>query len=125
MALQRPEDYHRTFVEAFNAGDLDALLALYEPGASLVPQPGQVLTGAQALRAALEGFLALKGRMTLETRAIVPSGELVLTIGHWTLSGTAPDGSPLQMAGQSAEVLRRQPDGTWLTVIDHPFSDAQ
>jgi uncharacterized protein (TIGR02246 family) len=124
MGLQRPEDYHPAFVKAFNAGDADALMALYEPGASLVPQPGQVLTGAQAMRAALEGFLALKGTMTLETRAIVPSGDLALTLGQWTLSGTAPDGSPLQMAGRSAEVLRRQPDGTWLGVIDHPFSDA-
>ena len=124
MAVQRPEDYHRAFMDAFNAGDVDALLALNEPGASLVPQPGQIITGAQAIRAALEGFLALKGRITLETRAVVPNGDLALTIGQWTLTGTAPDGSPVEMAGRSTEVLRRQADGTWLCVIDHPFSDA-
>jgi uncharacterized protein (TIGR02246 family) len=124
MALQRPEEYHPAFVNAFNAGDAEALMALYEPGASLVPQPGQVVTGAQAMRGAVEGFLALKGRMSLETRAIVLAGDLAQTHGQWTRRGTAQDGSPLQMAGRSAEVLRRQPDGTWLCVIDNPFSDA-
>ncbi|HLH22411.1 MAG TPA: SgcJ/EcaC family oxidoreductase [Chloroflexota bacterium] len=124
MALHRLEDYHPTFVNAFNAGDAAALLALYDPDASLVPQPGQVVAGTEAIRAALDGFLALKGRMTLETRAIVVAGDLAQTHGQWTLSGTAPDGSPLQIAGRSAEVLRRQPDGTWLCVIDNPFADA-
>jgi uncharacterized protein (TIGR02246 family) len=124
MALQRPEDYHRAFVAAFNAGDAEALMALYEPRASLVAQPGQVVTGTAPLRAALDGFLALKGRMSIETRAVVLAGDLAQTHGQWTLSGTAPDGSPLQMAGRSTEVLRRQPDGTWHCVIDNPFSDA-
>jgi uncharacterized protein (TIGR02246 family) len=122
--LQRPEDYHRAFVEAFNAGDAEALMALYEPRASLVAQPGQVVTGTAPLRAALDGFLALKGRMSIETRAVVLAGDLAQTHGQWTLSGTAPDGSPLQMAGRNTEVLRRQPDGSWLCVIDNPFSDA-
>jgi uncharacterized protein (TIGR02246 family) len=124
MPLHRPDDYHPAFGEAFNAGDVDALLALYAPDASLVPQPGQVVSGTAALRAALAGFLALRGQMTLETRAIVVAGDLAQTHGQWTLSGTAPDGSPLQMAGRSAEVLRRQPDGTWRCVIDNPFADA-
>src|SRR5438105_11530932 len=97
MAVQRPEDLHRVFAEAFNSGDADALMALYEPGASLVAQPGQVVTGTDALRAALDGFLALKGRMTIETRAVVLAGELAQICGAWTLTGTAPDGSPLQM----------------------------
>jgi ketosteroid isomerase-like protein len=124
MAVQRPEDYHRAFMDAFNAGNVDALLALNEPGASLVPQPGQIITGAPAIRAALEGFLALKGRISLETRAAVLNGDLALTIGQWTLLGTAPDGSPVEMAGRSTEVRRRQADGTWLCVIDNPFSAA-
>jgi uncharacterized protein (TIGR02246 family) len=124
MPLHRPDDFHRVFGEAFNAGDADALLALYAPDASLVPQPGQVVSGTAALRAALAGFLALRGQMTLETRAVVVAGDLAQTHGQWTLTGTGPDGSALQMAGRSAEVLRRQPDGTWRCVIDNPFADA-
>jgi ketosteroid isomerase-like protein len=36
------------------------------------------------------------------------------------LDGTGPDGKPVKIEGQSAEVARRQPDGTWLFVIDNP-----
>ena len=64
MPARRPEDLHRLFAEALNAGDADAVMALYEPGASLVPQPGQVATGTEAIRAALDGFLALKGTVS-------------------------------------------------------------
>lgn len=34
------------------------------------------------------------------------------------------DGKPLSMSGKTSEVLRRQPDGRWLYIIDHP-ADAQ
>ena len=31
------------------------------------------------------------------------------------------DGSAVNMSGQSTDVMRRQPEGTWLCVIDSPF----
>jgi ketosteroid isomerase-like protein len=31
------------------------------------------------------------------------------------------DGAPMQMEARSADVLRRQPDGTWRFVIDNPW----
>lgn len=33
--VKRPEDFHSTFVEAFNSGDVESLVDLYEPEASL------------------------------------------------------------------------------------------
>ena len=124
MPARRPEDLHRLFAEALNAGDADAVMALYEPGASLVPQPGQVATGTEAIRAALDGFLALKGTVSVETRRVLAVGDLALLYGQWRLTGTAPDGSPLDLGGRDVEVARRQPDGTWLYVIDDPYGDA-
>ena len=41
MAGSKPENAHRLFAEAFNAGDLESLVALYAPDARLVPQPGR------------------------------------------------------------------------------------
>jgi ketosteroid isomerase-like protein len=58
MFAKTPEDVHRLFNQAFNAGDLDDLLTLSEPESRLVPQPGQPVTGPVALREALRGFLA-------------------------------------------------------------------
>jgi ketosteroid isomerase-like protein len=42
MAARRPEEVDQLFVQAFSAGDLETLVALYEPDAALVPQSGQL-----------------------------------------------------------------------------------
>jgi ketosteroid isomerase-like protein len=39
----------------------------------------------------------------------------------WTLATTGPDGVPINMAGTTADVVRRQADGTWRFVIDNPW----
>jgi ketosteroid isomerase-like protein len=52
MGPKDPIDMHRLFAEAFNAPDLDALVALYEPEAVLVPQAGQRAAGRDAIREA-------------------------------------------------------------------------
>jgi ketosteroid isomerase-like protein len=121
MPARSPEDLDRLFESAMNAGDLDALVALYEPRATLSPEPGTVVTGTPALREALGGFVAAKPRITLKPRLVAQSGDIALTTSRWTLSGHGPDGKPMEMQGQSAEVARRQPDGTWLFVIDSPW----
>jgi ketosteroid isomerase-like protein len=41
-------------------------------------------------------------------------------INEWTMTGTAPDGSEVRQGGLSDDVVRRQPNGTWLVLIDHP-----
>ena len=121
MADSRPEDAHRLFAEHFNSGDLDALVALYEDGAAFVPQPGEVVTGKEAIREALQGFLATGGKIEVSTRYAVRSGDTALLSGEWRLTGAGQDGEPLDMGGKTAEVVRRQPDGRWLYAVDHPF----
>lgn len=124
MAEQGPESIHQAFMAAFNAGDAARLLALYEPEASLMPAPGQVVIGRAAIGEALAGFLALNGRMTIETVRVIQAGDIALLHGAWILSGTGPDGSAIEMAGRNAEVVRRQADGSWMFAIDNPFGDA-
>lgn len=120
MPAHKPEELDALFAEAVNAGDIEAVIKLYEPAASLTPQPGQIVSGAKAIREALGGFLAMKPRMTLEARTLAEAGGIALTTSKWVLQGTGPDGKPMNVEGQSAEVARRQPDGTWLFVIDNP-----
>jgi ketosteroid isomerase-like protein len=43
-----------------------------------------------------------------------------LTQAKWSVIGTDPDGKPVTMSGRSADVVRRQADGTWKFVIDNP-----
>jgi uncharacterized protein (TIGR02246 family) len=124
MNATMPEDLHRLWIERLNAGDLDGLVALYEPAAAFVAQPGQIVTGHAAIRAACAGLLALNPTATLDVRSVVLAGDVALLISTWNLAGTDAEGTPVTIAGQTSDVARRQPDGTWLCAIDNPWGDA-
>lgn len=118
---QPPENAHRLFEERFNAGDLDGMLALYEGDATFVRGPNDYVSSRAALADGLRGFLDTRGKIRLETRYAVQHGDLALLSNEWTLTGTGEDGKPFTMTGRTVEVVRRQPDGRWLYVIDHPW----
>jgi uncharacterized protein (TIGR02246 family) len=123
MAATVPGQLHREFEQAFNAGDLDALVDLYEPDAVLIPQPGTVAHGKDEIGPALQQFLDLGGTISLETKEVIEVGELAFLVNRWWLTGTGPDGGTLEMGALTAEVARRQSDGTWLYVIDNAWGD--
>lgn len=105
-----PEELTRLFVERANAGDAEGLAALYEPDAVLAFPPGHVTVGREAIRAIFEQMLAHNARFEAEeSLPTVRSGDLALTATR------AKD-----EAGARAQVVRRQPDGTWLRVLDRP-----
>jgi uncharacterized protein (TIGR02246 family) len=124
MPASEPEQLHRLFEHAFNAADLDGLMALYEPEATLVPQPGVVAEGSTAIRESLHWFLDRKGQITLATKLVLRAGDLAYLSNSWSLTGgTMPDGSPAEVEATTAEVARRQHDGSWLYVIDNAWGD--
>jgi uncharacterized protein (TIGR02246 family) len=114
-----PEETIQRFFDAFNSGDLDAIIALYEPDATMVPQPGQTAEGHAAIREALSWFLAIKPTLTLEKKSLVTAGDIALLIVQAMLHGKGPDGSPVRIEHTSSDVLRRQTDGRWLIRNPH------
>ena len=124
MSARTPEEMPRLWAETFVAGDLDALVALYEADATLVAQPGEVVTGVEAIREVLRAFLATKPSFNLEVRKVLQAGDIALSFADWTLVGTGPDGEPIEMSAQTSDVLRRQADGTWRFAIDNPYGSA-
>lgn len=124
MPGQSPIDMVNALIEAMNQGDLEAALALYEPGATLVVEPGKLATGAAALRKALEGFIGLRPILKTEKRDVIEAGDVALYCSEWSLSGTAPNGTVVSMSGKSSDVLRRQADGRWRIVVDNPWGTA-
>jgi uncharacterized protein (TIGR02246 family) len=123
MKVMRPENMNAAFAEALNSGDIEKLVGLYEPDAILAPAPGQRAVGREAIRAALEGLLALRGRMESRNNYCMRSGDIALLQGEWVLRFTGPDHQPVEQRSRTAEVVRKQPDGSWLYVVDHPYID--
>ena len=120
MKQTTPEHFHGTFAEAFNSGRVEPLLTLYEPDASLVPSPNEIVSGHVAVGAALSQFQAV-GEMAAKTRYCIQSGDVALASASWRIHGTEPDGQPIEVQGTSADLLRRQPCGqdsdTWLVGV--------
>lgn len=48
---------------------------------------------------------------------VFENGDTALFCSDWAASASDSDGNEVRMAGRGTEVLRRQPDGSWLCVI--------
>ena len=121
MTAERPEEVIELFAASLNRGDVDAAITLYESDAAFAPQPGEEVTGLGAIRDALQQFAALKPRLRGEITNVLTAGDVALVHNRWQLEGTQPDGSPVEMRGHSADVLRRASDGSWRILIDDPW----
>ena len=116
-----PEELHSLFVDAFNAADLEGLLALYESDAAMVPKPHQLVRGRQNITHALQQLLSLKASFTLTSAYVIRNGGIALLRGTWRLQGTGPNGQPVHTQGCDVEVAREQADGSWKFVVDHAY----
>ena len=105
----RPEDLGTFFLERANAGDVEGLVALYEPEAVLAVSPERLATGHEEIREFYASLLA--GRPAFSSAGQQPA------IRHGDLALTS---TRLTGGGATVEVARRQPDGSWRWVIDQP-----
>ncbi len=116
MPAQSPQQLNELVAEALSRGDLDAALALYEPGAVLPNQAGELRTGTDAISQELAPFAAMKPDMKTRITKVIEAGNIAVVYNQWSMT------TPAQMSGRAVVVSRRQPDGTWLLVIDDPFT---
>jgi uncharacterized protein (TIGR02246 family) len=123
MTARAPEDIDRLFSERMADGDLDGVVALYERGGALVALDGLVTTGPAAIRGALAQLAAMRPRMTMKIiRVVRVANDLAVVYNDWKLAAADAEGRPVTLEGRAIELSRRQPDGTWLFVLDDPFA---
>ncbi|GAB0115668.1 alpha/beta fold hydrolase [Acidisoma sp. C75] len=120
-AAMRPEDLPPLFDAAFNAGDLDAVLALFHPAATMRMTDGTLVTGGgEALRAALGGLLALKPRLQNHVRRVLVSEDQALILAEWQIVMPGP-GEASTARGVATQVAGRGADGAWRLRIANPL----
>lgn len=120
MAVRHPNEIHQAFLDAVNAKDLDAILDLYEPDGIAVGLDGVQHRGEAALRAMFADLLSVITHFEGSTRRVLVMGDVALTSAEWRGELVGPDGEVQEATGTTAELLRRQPDGTWRMVVDDP-----
>ena len=119
MIANSPESAVQMVDDAFNRGDLEAVLDFYEATAVVVMEPGKLARGTAELR---EFFKRVMGSgasaKQLKTNVIEADG-VALFLSHWTLK--SPDGENTESSNTfvATAVLRKQPDGTWKALIDN------
>ena len=116
-----PNEMNNCFAEAYNSGKIENLTALFETDAQSVTMTGSILSGIGSIKEDLEKLLLLGGRMISVNRFAVQYGDISLLRADWTITTKDNLGKEIHIKGASAEVVRRQADGTWLYIIDHPF----
>ena len=111
---------HPAVETGYNDQDLDGLMRLYAPNATMILLDGAAATGLDAIREQWSGLLELGGQLILRTRYAIEAGDLAILSNEWTLRV-----GDQTMSAMTAEVAARQPEGGWLYVIDHPFASLE
>jgi uncharacterized protein (TIGR02246 family) len=124
MSAKSPQQVIEDFSNSLNADDLEGALGLYEQDAVFSPEPGRVIVGKAAIEEALRAFLALRPDLTGTIGEVLEGEDLALVRNRWRLRGTSPDGEAVELSGTSADVMRRQEDGSWRIAIDDPWGGA-
>ena len=114
---KRAEDAHKTLAAAFNTGDVQTVLKMYDFDGIIVPEPGNPVSGREKFEEAIKSILAIKGKMEIKTVYCLQTGNLAVGRSEWNIT----DGKEVKVSSKGIEVMKQQADGTWKIVIDHAF----
>ncbi|HET9090809.1 MAG TPA: nuclear transport factor 2 family protein [Acidimicrobiales bacterium] len=110
VRANEPEDVTRLVAERLNAGDAAGVAALYEPDAVLAYPLDHPTSGRAAIEAIYQQMVDAGVKFGVEAPLpTVRFEDLALT------STRSAD-----KTGIRVQVLRRQPDGGWMRIIDRP-----
>jgi ketosteroid isomerase-like protein len=116
-----PEDLLNSQVKEFNNGNISFLMTLYEKNACFASKAGQVLNNLESIQEAFQGFIDMGVKLDAKAKRLLQADNLALLITEWSLNRTEPDGKAISLSGRDTIVFRRQPDDSWLMVIENPW----
>jgi ketosteroid isomerase-like protein len=107
--------------EAFNRGDLDAVLNFYEANAVVVREPGRLARGHVEIRDFFTGAMQSGAHAKQLKTSIIEADGVALFLSRWTLNLPDAEQGTTNREFTATTVLRRQADGTWKALIDNPI----
>ena len=115
ITASSPERAIELLDEAFNNGDLDAVLRYYEDVAVVIPQPGTEARGVEEIRTLYGSFMTTGTTARQVKTHVVEADGVALVTSRWAL--VVGDEPPREFIAPT--VFRRQPDGGWKALIDN------
>lgn len=114
-----------SWVKAGQSKNVDAWVAFYAEGATVLPPNEPVADSPAAIRKSVSGLLSLPG-LPIDWRPakieVAQSGELAYLHGAYTLAWDE-GGKRASDKGKNVEIWKKQPDGKWKCVVDTWNSD--
>ena len=114
---KRAEDAHATLAAAFNTGNVETVMKMYDVNGIIVPEPGKPVSGKARFEEAIRAILSIKGKMEIKTVYCLQAGDLAVGRSEWSIK----DGTEVKVSAKGIEVMKQQADGTWKIIIDHAF----
>ncbi len=109
-----------TMTTAFQNKEIDAVMACYEPNATVVFEPESPVNDTNVLREMFTAMSMANPVFTYSGHEVFIAGNIATHIAPWEMTAKTQDGETIKQNGLSIAVLRKQPDGRWLIVIDDP-----
>jgi uncharacterized protein (TIGR02246 family) len=106
---------------AYEAKDLEKILSFWTDDAVVIPSGGPVADGKAAIRAFVQGALAIPGfkiRWTTTKATLSPDGKFAYLQSTTETTVNGQDGKPQTMDSRATTVWRKDPDGLWRCVLD-------
>jgi ketosteroid isomerase-like protein len=120
MGATTPQQWWEIWAESFEKGDVERIIRLYDPEATVVPNPGNPIRGMDTLRETLRSYVDMNGTMEAEQKEIVHGPGVATSYIEWSFDADLP-GEPLHLEATATVVLAERPDG-WVALIDDFFS---
>jgi len=113
----RPEDVHTTLANAYNSGNPEIVMRMYDVDGLFVPGPGKPVSGKAKFEEAIKTILAIPGKMEIKTVYCLQTGDIAVGRSEWSIT----DKGEVKIAAKGIEVMKQQNDGTWKVIVDHAF----
>jgi uncharacterized protein (TIGR02246 family) len=126
ITVESPKQFSATFTRAINEGNIEGLLSLYDDDATVVTN-GTVFKGKTKIRENLQGFMSLGGVLDTHDSYVLTHNDIAVVRVKWRILDRN-NRQKILADGESVEVLKRNADGHWVYLIDHPYGaspDAQ
>jgi len=131
-APRTPEELLRRLGERIVAKDVEGVVALHEPDAALVNFDLSIIRGHEQIREFYAEWFKSNPVLTVNPLQVLVTGgqagrhgkvlnRTASIMGNYSLEQTAQDGSRESFTGNFCDVVRQQPNGTWLYLQDNPY----
>ncbi len=120
MSPDKPEDWPHLFEQHLNAGDLEAVVALYEPDARFVARSSAIVVGRDRIRPVLAALIGTKTRLQSRVIKAVTVGDVALLYTDFQGVTVDASGKTADLHHKAIEVLRCQPKGAWQLIVGDP-----